>query len=513
MRKKRIAIIGAGHNGLIAACYLAEKGHTVHVYEKRHVLGGCASTEAVIIPKVGGFKISPAAYVVSLLDLEIVNHLKLKENGLRIIPRDPISFTPDLDGPGLFFDSVGNNINEYDQMDSNIYNTYEKTLTQIAEIIEPFLRMSQKMNWRNGFRSFRLLKNILSTPYAIECFTGSATSFLDRWFVSDILKATLASDAIIGLFGSPSHPGSAYVLLHHVMGNVCGKRGSWGYVHGGMGRLSEILAEIFRSIGSHNTILSSTPIEQILVKNNKVIGVLTEDGKILHYDAVASSISYHVTFKKLLIDTEIPTSFSNSIDSIDYSSGSAKINLCLDRLPSFAEKNGIPGTIHLCPSIEYIERAYFDAAVNKKISERPIIEITIPSKVDISLAPSGKHVMGMFIQYVPLCFPNTEENRELLFDICMKEVEKYSPGFRNLILHKQVLLPKDLEETYGLTGGNIFQGSMSLSNLGPLRPAFGWADHRTPVKGMYMCGAATHPGGGVMGLPGRNAALKMLKDL
>jgi phytoene dehydrogenase-like protein len=338
---------------------------------------------------------------------------------------------------------------------------------------------------------------------------------LNRWFKTELLRATLATDAIIGSFAPPSHPGSAYVLLHHVMGEAGGARGVWGYVQGGMGELSHAIVKSSPDV----SINLNTPVQKIITENNEVRGLCLDGVKGLPFDIVVSSVDANLTFNKLLAEDTLPREFSDEVNKIDYSSASARVNLALTELPKFDGYGDevCRGTIHISPSLEYIERAYFDAAVDGKISEKPILEITIPTAVDDTIAPSGKHIMSIFVQYMPYKLKDDDwdcsATRAKLLENCISVLEDYVPNIRRIIDHTHTLAPADLERTYGITGGNIFQGAMSLSKLFMGRPVFGWSDYRTPINGLYMCGAATHPGGGVMGLAGKNAAREIIRDL
>ncbi len=355
-------------------------------------------------------------------------------------------------------------------------------------------------------------------PEAIELLTGAARPILERWFKSEPLRATLATDAIIGSFGSISAPGSAYVLLHHVMGQAGGARGVWGYVQGGMGKLSEAIAQACVDLGVE--IRRETEVRRIAASDGRVSGVALSDGSQLESRVVASSIDPHWTFEKLIDPTELPEDFRDAVVRIDYSSASAKINLALAELPDFTSRPGKTlaphhhGTIHIGPDLEYLERAYDDAKYGRP-SEHPILEITLPTSVDDTIAPQGRHIMSMFVQYAPyrLAEGDWDSQKESFADRCIEELAQYAPNVPGAILHRQVLSPLDLERTFGLTGGNIFQGSMSLGQLYSLRPVAGWADYRTPIRGLYVCGAAAHPGGGVMGACGKNAAEEILRDV
>jgi phytoene dehydrogenase-like protein len=348
--------------------------------------------------------------------------------------------------------------------------------------------------------------------------TGAARPILERWFEAEVLRATLATDAIIGAYASISSPGTAYVLLHHVMGMAGGARGVWGYVRGGMGGLADSLAAACRDLKVD--ILPETEVTRILTRKGKVAGVLLADHREIKAEVVASSADAHWTFERFLSADDLPTEFRQAVARIDYSSASAKINLALSEPPRFTciPETGIGpqhrGTIHISPTLDYLERAYADARAGWPSTE-PILEITMPSSVDDTLAPPGKHVMSMFVQYAPyrLTERSWDDVKEDFADRCVELLARYAPNVPGSIEHRQVLSPLDLERTFRLTGGNIMQGAMHLHQLFFLRPVAGWADHRSPVGGLYLCGAASHPGGGVMGACGRNAAAEILSDV
>jgi phytoene dehydrogenase-like protein len=364
-------------------------------------------------------------------------------------------------------------------------------------------------------RAFRRLG--ASAGEAVEILTGAARPILDRWFESDVLKATLATDAIIGAMASPSMPGTAYVLFHHVMGETDGKRGVWGYVRGGMGALSEALAAAARGLGAE--IRCNAEVARIVVRDGAVTGVALAGGEEFAAPVVASNADARITFTGLLDRRFLPPEFVAAVERIGYESASLKINVALAELPDFRALPGIApgpqhrGTIHICPDQDYIERAYDDAKYGRP-SARPVLECTIPSVVDPTVAPPGRHLMSMFVQYAPYRLaPGTgtwDDLREPFADRCVDLLDEYAPNFKRSVLARQVLTPLDLERVFNLTGGNIFQGAMTPHQLFSFRPVPGWAGYRMPIRGLYLCGAAAHPGGGVMGTPGLNAARAIL---
>lgn len=537
MAKPECIIIGAGHNGLVLAAYLAKAGRKVTVLERRSVLGGCSATEELW----PGFKVSTASYVISLFLPSIIQELRLKDYGLEILPRTPSSFTPMTDGrhllmgpaPGLNVKSIS----QFSQKDAEQYPKYEALLERVAEVIEPLLSqaapellpvsrslrapsLSRRFDAaRRGYSMHQALGKLGDRlPEAIELLTGAARPILDRWFETDVLKATLATDAIIGAFASISAPGTAYVLMHHVMGEAGGARGVWGYVRGGMGGLALSLAAACRDLGV--TIKTEAAVKRIVIDQQRVKGVELESGETLTASHVASTIDAHQTFEVLSDPAAYPEPFRKAVARIDYSSASAKINLALSEPPQFTcwkEKGVGPhlhGTIHIGESLETIERAYDDAKYGRP-SSTPILEITMPTSVDSTLAPAGKHLLGMFVQYAPYQLApglHWDSIKESFADRCIEILSQYAPNVPAAILHRQVLSPLDLERDLGLTGGNIMQGAMHAHQMFTMRPVLGWADHRTPIQGLYLAGAACHPGGGVMGACGRNAARAMLSD-
>jgi phytoene dehydrogenase-like protein len=519
-------IIGGGHNGLTCAAYLARAGRKVVVLERRHVLGGAAVTEEI----VPGFRFSVASYVVSLLRPEIIRDLELKRHGFEMLPRSPSSFTPFPDGRSLMLGPdkamTPREISKFSRKDADALPKYEAMLERVADFLEPTLTMTPPNPWSlrpaNLVQLAKLglafLKLGTDGQKAVEILTGAATPILDRWFESEQLKVTLATDAIIGAMASPSMPGTAYVLFHHVMGECDGARGVWGYVRGGMGGISNAIAAAAREKGAE--IRTNAEVKRILVKDGAVQGVVLADGTEIRAPRVASGADAHVTFLGLMDEQDLPADFVQAVRNIDYASASCKINLLLSELPDFSSVPGTApgpqhrGTIHISPTMDHIERAYDDAKYGRP-SERPIIEATIPSVLDDALAPPGQYVMSMFTQYFPYKLApglSLEAEKEKYADRCFDLMNEFAPNFKRAVIARQVLSPADLEQRFGLTGGNIMQGVMSLSSLSFMRPVPGYADYRTPIKGLYLCGAATHPGGGVMGACGYNAAREIVRD-
>ncbi len=529
-------VIGGGHNGLVTAAYLAKSGKKVCVLERRHVLGGCATTEELW----PGYKVSTAAYVISLFLPQIIRELKLKGYGLEILPRSPSSFTPLLDGRSLTLGPDAalcqREISKFSQKDARAYPQYNELLEKVAAVLEPTLmesapdplplprswrKIGPKKRIRDAAKAFKLYQALSgleeSIPEAIELLTGAARPILERWFESEVLKATLATDAIIGAFASISSPGTAYVLLHHVMGEAGGARGVWGFVRGGMGGLADALEKACGDL--RVDIHRDAEVKRIDVAGGKARGVTLSDGTTLEAPIVASSVDAHLTFEKFLDASDLPENFRAAIGRIDYSSASAKINLALSEPPNFTcnPSTGVAahhhGTMHISPTLDYLERAYDDAKYGRP-SKEPILELTMPTSVDNTIAPDGKHIISIFVQYAPykLAEGSWDDIKEGFADRCMEVLARYAPNVPGAIEHRQILSPLDLERTYGITGGNIMQGAMNFNQLFAFRPIPGWADHRCPVKGLFLCGAASHPGGGVMGACGKNAAEEILSE-
>lgn len=537
--KKRFdaIVIGGGHNGLVTAAYLAKSGKTVCVLERRHVLGGCSVTEELW----PGYHVSTAAYVISLFLPEIIRDLGLKSHGLKILPRTPSSFTPLPDGRSLTLGPdqglCHREISKFSPRDAAAYPKYNKLLERVAEVLEPTLSKAAPdplplpKDWRKPTVGKRMrdvgkmweLHQAVSglgeqIPEAIELLTGAARPILERWFESEVLRATLATDAIIGAFDSIASPGTAYVLLHHVMGQAGGARGVWGYVQGGMGGLANALEAACKN--SRVDIRRETSVRRILTSNGKITGVGLEDGTQFEAPIVASSVDAHLTFEKFMTADQLPESFRNAVSRISYAAASAKLNLALAEPPNFTAlpSTGIAphhhGTMHISPTLDYIERAYDDAKYGQPSAE-PVLELCMPTSVDETIAPAGKHILSVFVQFAPYNLSNGQcwdDIKDKFADRCVEMIGRYAPNVPGAILHRQFLSPLDLERTYGLTGGNIMQGAMVPHQLFSFRPVPGWADHRTPVRGLYLCGAASHPGGGVMGACGKNAAEEILRD-
>lgn len=516
-------VVGAGHNGLVTACYLARAGWRVLVLERRPVVGGACVTEEVF----PGYRVSTAAYLQSLFRPEIVEELRLRDYGYEVLARNPSSFTPLPDGrslllgpdPALCREEIG----RFSPRDAERYPRYCAMLERVAAVLEPMLAMTPPNLLHPGPRDLWALYKLgrafqgmgARLWEAVDILAGPARAMLERWFESEPLKATLATDAVIGTTASPSTPGTAYVLFHHVMGETDGARGVWGYVRGGMGGLTRALAAAARDLCVE--IRCDADVAAILTRDGAVRGVALATGEECEAPVVASNADARRTFTRLLDPKLLPPEFVEAVERIDYGSASMKINVALSALPDFRARPGVRpgpqhrGTIHICPDLDYLERAADDAKYGRP-SERPMLECTIPSVVDETVAPPGRHLMSIFVQYAPYALKEGDWDglRDAYADRCFALLDEYAPNFSSSVIARQVLTPPDLERTFGLTGGNIFQGAMTLPHLFCFRPVAGWAGYRTPIEGLYLCGAAAHPGGGVMGAAGRNAAGEIL---
>ena len=518
-------VIGGGHNGLVAAAYLARAGLQVVVLERRHVLGGAAVTEEIF----PGFRFSVASYVVSLLRPEIVRELELPKHGLEILPLDG-TFTPLEDDYLWRVNDHGRTVRElrrWSPSDAEAYDEYGRYMVEMARFIKPILSMAppdpgrfRPREWLPVARLARTFNDLSREQRAvfIQLMTMSAADFLDQWFETDPLKATISASGIIGTFQGIRSPGTAYVLLHHYMGEIDGVLRAWGIPRGGTGAVSEAIASAARSFGVE--IRTEAPVEHILTTGDEVRGAVTSSGEEVIGRVTLSSLDPHQTFVRLVQPGLLDGSFLEDVDRYKYRGSSGKVNLALDGLPEFTclpgEGEHLRGAITFSPSIDYMEMAYDDAKAGR-FSRRPFIDMVIPTLVDPSMAPPGKHVMSCFVQYAPYHLAGGAEwddaRRGAFGEAVLDTIEERAPNIRQLIAHAQVLTPKDIEDRFGLSEGNIFQGELSLEQLFFNRPVAGWARYRTPLRNLWMCGSATHPGGGIMGASGRLAALQVVRSL
>eukprot|EP01117_Protostelium_nocturnum_P019895 TRINITY_DN8736_c0_g1_i1.p1 TRINITY_DN8736_c0_g1~~TRINITY_DN8736_c0_g1_i1.p1 ORF type:complete len:607 (+),score=254.82 TRINITY_DN8736_c0_g1_i1:123-1943(+) len=536
-------IVGGGHNGLVAACTLANEGKKVAVFERRGIIGGAAVTEEIF----PGYKFSRASYVCSLLHPRVISEMGLKTFGLEFLERSPSSFTPTSDSSGKYL-MLGPNpewnkkqIAKFSQKDAEKYDQYEEEMGKIVDLIQPLIeeppvdpsyqfpkKKTRQLKWERFLSIFAMARRMYpfigSVSALIDFMTTPAKTVLDRWFESDILKATLATDAVIGSTNPVDAIGSGYVLLHHVMGSIDGERGKWAYVRGGMGEITRLMEVNCNHVGVE--VFKDSPVKRIIVEDNKAKGIELEDGRKISSRVVLSNATPEVTFKKLLKEDELPKDFLEKVSRIDYSSGVVKINVALTGLPNFKvlpnNSDGKPGpqhrgTIHFVRSIKDIQDAHADY-LSGIPSRRPVIEMTIPSSLDNTLAPEGHHVASLFVQYAPYHLKGKgaweDSDRDQFCKTVFDLIDEYAPGFSSLVKHREVLAPPDLERIFGLTGGNIFHGAVSLPQLYFNRPVMGgYSRHNTPIEGLWLCGSGSHPGGGVTGLPGRNCAREVASQL
>jgi phytoene dehydrogenase-like protein len=518
-----VVVIGGGHNGLVNAAYLAKAGKKVLVLERRGVLGGAAVTEEII----PGFKFSELSYVVSLLRPEIIRELDLPRHGLEILPLDG-TFSPMLNGDYLWrvndHAKTQREIRRHSRLDAEAYDEFSKLMTPMCRFVKPLLSMIPPDPTTLNPKDLKQLNFLLQRfrelssdeRYTlVQLMTMSAADFLDQWFETDVLKATMSASGIIGTFLGIRSPGTAYVLLHHYMGEIDGAFRSWGFSRGGTGGISLAIASAAREAGVE--IRTQAAVSKILVKNGRATGVVLKSGEEISCNVVSSSVDPHLTFEVFLDPHDLPSDFLDSVRRYKFRGSSGKVNLALDALPNFKALPGdgahLRGAISLSPKMEYMERAYDDAKYGH-FSRRPYVDMVIPSLTDPSVAPPGKHVLSCFVQYAPykLAEGTWDDQREAFGENVIDTIAEHAPNIRDIIIGKQFLTPLDMEREFGLTQGNIFQGELSLEQLFFLRPVPGWAYYRTPVSNLYMCGSATHPGGGIMAANGRIASQVILKE-
>ena len=516
-------VIGGGHNGLINAAYLAKAGKKVLVLERRYVLGGAACTEEI----VPGFKFSVCSYVVSLLRPEIIRELDLPRHGLEILPLDG-TFTPMPNGDHLWrvndHSITRREIARHSKLDAEAYDEFGKAMVQMCRFVKPILSMvppdPTTLNPKDLMKLLllgRRFKDLNGEDKynQVQLMTMSAIDFLDQWFETDVLKATMSASGIIGTFLGVRSPGTAYVLLHHYMGEIDGAFRAWGFARGGTGAISNAIADAAREAGVE--IRTEVGVAQILVKDGKAVGVATTSGDEFYAPTISSSVDPNLTFLKMIDAKHLPDDFREEVKRYKYRGSSGKVNLALDALPSFTCMPGpgkhLRGAISISPSVDHMERAYDDAKYGR-YSRRPYIDMVIPSLTDPSVAPPGKHVMSCFVQYAPykLKEGTWDDIKEEFGDNVINTIAEYAPNLKDIIIGRQVVTPLDLEREWGLTEGNIFQGELTLEQLFFLRPVPGYAQYKTPIKNLWMCGSATHPGGGIMGANGRLAAMEILKQ-
>jgi phytoene dehydrogenase-like protein len=524
-----VVIIGGGHNGLVCAAYLAGARMRVCVVEARGRVGGAAVTEEFH----PGFRNSVCAYTVSLLNPKVMHDLDLAAHGLRVVPRPLQNFLPLPDGRCLRVgagETVAS-VAQFSRRDADNLEAYGTTVARVADILRDLVLQTPpnvtegrslaglgemlkagKLGWRLGQLPMAARRDLLAL------FTASAGDYLDQWFASDPIKAAFGFDGIVGNYASPYEAGSAYVLLHHAFGEAAGVKGTWGHAIGGMGAISEAIAAAARQRGAD--IRTASPVAEVLVEHGRACGVVLASGEVLRARAVASSVNPRLLFLKLMDAGVLPADFRRRIEGWRNGSGTFRMNVALSELPDFSCAPGHGPVDHhgagiiIAPSLRYMEQAYFDAR-STGWSRAPVVEVLIPSTLDDTLAPPGAHVASLFCQHVAPELPGGESwdtRKEQVADLMIETVNAYAPNFKNAVIARQVLSPADLEREFGLIGGDIFHGALDAGQLFSARPVLGHADYRAPVAGLYMCGAGTHPGGGVTGAPGHNAAREILAD-
>ena len=525
MKKKYDAIIiGGGHNGLVNAAYLARAGKKVLVLEKRHLVGGATVTEEIY----PGFKFSVFSYVVSLMRPEIIRDLKLPEHGLTILPLES-TLTPLPNGDYIYRDAdhfrTMRDIARFSKRDAEAYDDYSRAMYFMAKAVKFILGITppdptslKPVDLMGLLRFGKHFLNLSEEHFytLVKLMTMSSADFLEEWFETDALIATMAASGIIGTFLGPRSPGTAYVLLHHYMGEIDGNFRAWGFAKGVTGSIAEAIASSAQAFGVE--IHTEAEVAEVVIKSGNAKGVILRNGDEFSAGVVVSSLDPNQTFLKLIDSSYLPDDMAASIRKFTYRGSSGKVNLALDALPDLSCMPGnglhLKGAISISPSVDYLERAYDDAKYGN-FSKKPYIDIIIPSMIDPGMAPPGKHVMSCFVQYAPyqLAEGTWQEKREDFGDAVVNTLSEYMPNLRKIILHRQVITPWDIEQIIGLSQGNIFAGELSLSQLFFLRPAHGLAQYKTPIKNYYQCGSGTHPGGGITGAPGKLAAEIILKDM
>ena len=516
-------IIGGGHNGLINAAYLARAGKKVIVLERRPIVGGAAVTEEIF----PGFRFTEFSYVVSLLRPEIIRELELPKHGLKILPL-PSTFTPMENGDYIAawddHDKTRREIFRHSPKDADAYDDYARLMMRMAMAVKPLLNLVPpdiaSLSPRDLFGLLKVGQFAASLSESdlynvAKLVTQSSGDMLDEWFETDALKGTKSASGIIGTYLGPRSPGTAYVLLHHYMGEIDGAFRAWGFAKNGSGGVTASIASSARALGVE--IRTDAPVKQVIVKNGRVAGVALENGDEFFAKVVVSAADPRRTFLQFVEPKYFPDELLTSIRQFRTRGSSGKLNLALSELPNFSALPGEGelhrGAISISPSIDYIERAFDDAKYGQ-VSRRPYIDIIIPSVIDPDMAPPGQHVMSCFVQYVPYDLDGgwNDDRKEAFAETVISTLEQYAPNIRRAIIGKQVITPLDIEKIAGITGGNIFHGELLLHQLFFLRPAPQWADFRTPLRGYYLAASGAHPGGGVMGAAGRLAALEILKD-
>ena len=519
-----IVIIGGGHNGLVCANYLAMSGKKVRVLERRSVVGGAAVTEEFH----PGFRNSVASYTVSLLNPKIIKDLKLEENGLKIVHRKVNNFWPHDNGDFLAFELGEENLKKeiarFSQKDADALERYFRDTNLVADLIRDFL-LETPPNVGGGLKDvFKAAKfgnrvrklSLEDQRIVTDIFTQSVSDFLDHYFENEYVRGAFAFDGIVGNYADTETPGSAYVLIHHAFGEINGQKGVWGHAIGGMGAITQAMAKTARDKGVE--IQTDAPVKKVLVRDGRTYGVELENGEVVEAKIIASNLNPSLLYNHLVNVADLPVDFARRMKHYKNGSGTFRMNVALDALPEFtcmkqqtrASADHLTGGIVIAPTCEYIDQAYRDS---KQFgwSKAPIVEMLIPSTLDDTLAPEGQHVASLFCQQFDSDI-DWDTHREVAAELIIDTVEKFAPGFRKSVVGRQILSPLDLERVFGLTKGDIMHGNMSLNQMFSARPMMGYGNYRSPINGLYLCGAGTHPGGGVTGAPGHNAAREILKD-
>jgi phytoene dehydrogenase-like protein len=528
MTQTDVVIIGAGHNGLVCAAYLAAAGLKVIVLERRGVVGGAAVTEEFH----PGFRNSVAAYTVSLLNPKVIRDLELPRYGLRVVERRMANFLPLPDGRYL---ATGDGrtkaeVAKFSNRDADQIDAYNARLAAVADVLRALVLETPPNVVEGGWIEAlpQLLKSariggelarldLTAKRDVLDLFTKSAGEWLDSWFESDPIKAVYGFDGIVGNYASPYAAGSAYVLLHHVFGEVNGKKGAWGHAIGGMGAITQAMAACCHARGVD--VRRNAAVAEVLVAKGRAAGVVTQAGETIRARVVVSNLNPKLLFERLVDSSHLPADFRERMGRYQNGSGTFRMNVALSAAPRFAclpaPGDHLSAGIIIAPSLAYMERAYHDARAHGW-SRQPVVELVMPSTLDDSLAPPGQHVASIFCQHVAPDLPNGaswDEHRDEVADLMIKTVDEYAPGFARSVIARQIHSPLDLERKFGLIGGDIFHGRLSLDQMFSARPVMGHGDYRAPVPGLYLCGAGAHPGGGVTGAPGHNAAREILRDL